>query len=62
MRTLVATEFPRVLEAAGLPLVRSLGLSFDPAESAVFAAGFQAAVDFRTQYGWPWCSHTVPFI
>jgi len=26
MRTLVTTEFPRVLEAAGLPLVRSLGL------------------------------------
>ena len=62
MRTLVTTEFPRVLEAAGLPLVRSSSLSFDPIESVVFAKGFQTPVNFWTQYGRPWCSHTVPFI
>ena len=46
MRTLITTEFPRVLEAAGLPLVRSLDLSFDPTESVVFAKRISSASQF----------------
>lgn len=63
MATHVTVELPQVIEAAGLPVVRPCH-SIEYQALLIFCyhclAGFQTAIDFRTQYGWSWRSHFVP--